>query len=122
MPLDLISPRFYTGLIFSAVTVQIRAFFKDMGDRLQHHDFLVGNNFSAADLAFASMAALVLLPEQYGAGTAPLKRVMDLELVLELRAMPAGRHAMEMYRRYRRPGARHLSLGEGAFVPPPSKL
>lgn len=48
--------------------MQVRALFAELGERLQggRRRYLVGDAFTAADLTFASLAALVLLPEQYG--------------------------------------------------------
>ena len=55
-----------------ATRPQIRALFVQLGQRLDGgaRPYLVGDSFTAADLTFASMAALVLQPEQYG-GTPP---------------------------------------------------
>jgi glutathione S-transferase len=70
--------------------------------------YLVGDSFSAADLTFAALSAAVLMPPGYGV---PLPQPDELParmaaVVRELRAHPAGAHALEMYRTERaaRPG------------------
>ena len=47
---------------------QVRGLFAELGEKLQggRRRYLVGDTFTAADLTFASMAAIVLLPEEYG--------------------------------------------------------
>ncbi len=66
--------------------------------------YLGGERFSAADLTFSALAASVLMPPQYGV---PLPQPDELPdqtgaVVRELRAHPAGEHAMRMFREYRR--------------------
>lgn len=66
--------------------------------------FLVGDGLSAADITFASLAAVVLLPEQYAA---TLPKVDDLpeDAQVHIRAWqehPAGQFAMRMFRDHRR--------------------
>ncbi|PNH01441.1 hypothetical protein TSOC_012670 [Tetrabaena socialis] len=65
--------------------------------------YLVGGRFTAADLTFASLSALLLAPQRYGAylpppaawpGDFPL-------LAAALRDTPAGRHALRMYELHR---------------------
>jgi glutathione S-transferase len=61
--------------------------------------YLVGDRFSAADLTFASLAAPVLLPPQYG-HLLPAASELPTEyagLVEQLRATPAGRFALRLY-------------------------
>src|SRR3954447_332390 len=65
----------------------------------------VGDSFSAAGLTFAALSAPLVLPSGYGV---PLPSVEEVparmgEVVRELRDHPAGRHALEMYRRERQP-------------------
>lgn len=66
--------------------------------------FLVGDGLSAADITFASLAAVVVLPEQY---FAPLPRLEDLpteaqEQVRRWQRHPAGEFALRMFRDHRR--------------------
>lgn len=65
--------------------------------------YLVGDRFSAADLTFASPAAPVLFPAEYGASLCDLT---DLDpglrqIVAELQATVAGQHALKMYKLHR---------------------
>jgi glutathione S-transferase len=60
--------------------------------------YLLGDRFSAADLAFAALSAAVLMPERYGV---PLPQPADLPgataaTVLRLRERPAGRFASRL--------------------------
>ena len=62
------------------------------------------STFTAADLTFSALAASVLMPPQYGV---PLPQPDELPertaaVVRELRAHPAGAHAMAMFREQRR--------------------
>ena len=66
---------------------------------------LAGDRFTAADLTFAALAAPVTVPPEYGV---PLPQPDELpaamaEVVRELRAHPAGQHALRMFREERRP-------------------
>ncbi len=66
--------------------------------------YLCGERFSAADLTFASLAAPMLMPPEYGV---PLPQPDELpepmaSTVRELRAHPAGEHALRMFREERR--------------------
>jgi glutathione S-transferase len=66
--------------------------------------FLVGDRLSAADITFASLAAVVLLPEQYAATLPKLEDLPD-EAQVHIRAWrehPAGQFAMRMFRDHRR--------------------
>jgi glutathione S-transferase len=80
-----------------------RRIFADLGKRLEGQPFLSGDRFGAADLTFASLSAPLVLPEGHpktigsADGIPPALRA----LVLELRATPAGAHAMRMYREHR---------------------
>ncbi len=87
---------------------QIRALFLDLGQTLEKNGgkHLVGATFSAADLAFASLSALILCPEGYGADLSVLEKMLNPSMLAELRATPAGKHAQEMFRLYREPAGR----------------
>jgi glutathione S-transferase len=66
--------------------------------------YLCGDQFTAADLTFAALAAAVLMPPEYGV---PLPQPDELPepmaaAVRELRAHPAGAHALAMFRSERR--------------------
>jgi glutathione S-transferase len=84
---------------------EVRAVFDAVGARLADgRQHLVGDRFTAADLTFAALAAAVLVPPQYAV---PLPQPDELParmaaVVRELRAHPAGAHALAMFRRERR--------------------
>jgi glutathione S-transferase len=83
----------------------VRAVYDEVGERLSDgRPYLMGDAFSAADLTFAALSAPLVLPPEYGV---PLPRVEELParmagVVRELRAHPAGAHALAMYRSERR--------------------
>jgi glutathione S-transferase len=83
----------------------VRAVYDDVGERLSDgRPYLMGDAFTAADLTFAALSAPLVLPPEYGV---PLPRVEELparmaDVVRELRAQPAGAHALSMYRSERR--------------------
>jgi glutathione S-transferase len=84
---------------------EVRATFDEVAERLgDGRPYLCGERFSAADLTFAALAAAVLMPPEYGV---PLPQPEELptamaETVRELRAHPAGAHALRMFREERR--------------------
>ena len=66
--------------------------------------YLTGDDFTAADLTFAALASLLVMPEEYGM---PLPTLDELsaELAAELRgfrAHPAGAFVLRLYRDHRR--------------------
>jgi glutathione S-transferase len=65
--------------------------------------FLCGNRFTAADLTFASMAAPVLWPPEYGIKFPPLDDVPTCtrDTILQFRAHPAGEFALRLFREHR---------------------
>lgn len=69
--------------------------------------FLCGNRFTAADLSFASMAAPVLWPPEYGIKFPSLEDVPTRarNTILQFRAHPAGKFALRLFRENRSPGA-----------------
>jgi glutathione S-transferase len=83
---------------------EVRATFDDVAERLDDgRPYLCGERFSAADLAFASLAAPVLMPPEYGV---PLPQPEELPAAMaatvrELREHPAGAHALKMFREER---------------------
>lgn len=83
---------------------EVRAVFDNVAKRLDDgRPYLCGERFSAADLTFAALAAAVLMPPEYGV---PLPQPDELPApmaakVRELRAHPAGAHALRMFREER---------------------
>ena len=74
--------------------------------RLAGRDYLVGDRFTAADLTFAALLAPLLLvtrAEGYGATLPDASQLLPETnaIVAELRARPAGRFALAVYRRNR---------------------
>jgi glutathione S-transferase len=65
--------------------------------------YLVADRFTAADLAFASLAAPVVFPAEYSAFLPDYTQLPDSarSLIEELRATPAGAHALRMFREER---------------------
>ncbi len=84
---------------------EVRAVFDEVATRLgDGRPYLAGERFTAADLTFAALTAPVVLPPEYGV---PLPTPDELPatmaaVVRELRAHPAGAHALAMYRDERR--------------------
>jgi glutathione S-transferase len=78
----------------------IRTMFAEVGARVDGGQrFLVGDRFSAADLAFAALAAPVLLPPGYGVpAPAPEEAPLPMRVEIErLRATQAGEFALRLY-------------------------
>lgn len=84
---------------------EVRAVFDAVATQLgDGRPFLTGEHFTAADLTFAALAAPVLVPPGY---SVPLPQPDELPahmaaVVRELRAHPAGAHALAMFRHERR--------------------
>ncbi|MEA2422048.1 MAG: glutathione S-transferase, partial [Thermoleophilaceae bacterium] len=83
---------------------EVWAVFGEVAERLADgRPYLLGERFTAADLTFASLAAAVVMPPEYGV---PLPGPEELPaemaaVVRDLRDHPAGRHALAMFRRER---------------------
>lgn len=82
----------------------VRQVFHAVDERLSDgRDYLAGDMFTAADLGFASLAAPLLVPPEYGA---PLPGMAELPadvlpLIEEFRSTRAGGFALELYRNHR---------------------
>src|SRR5436305_8806466 len=83
----------------------VRTTFDSVAERLSDgRPYLCGERFSAADLTFASLAAPMLMPPEYGV---PLPQPEELPVAMaatvrELREHPAGAYALRMFREERR--------------------
>jgi glutathione S-transferase len=83
---------------------EVNAVFDRVAERLgDGRPYLCGERFSAADLTFASLAAPLLMPPEYGV---PLPQPYELPpamaaKVREFRTHPAGAHALKMFREER---------------------
>jgi glutathione S-transferase len=83
---------------------EIRAVFDLVAERMSDgRRYLCGDEFTAADLTFSALAAPMLVPLEYGV---PLPQPDVLpehmaDVVRELRAHPAGRHASSMFKNER---------------------
>ncbi len=83
---------------------RVREVFSGVTDRLaDKRKYLVGGEFSAADLTFAALAAPVVVPRNYGSPLPTLDELPDamLKVVEECRATPAGEFVLRMYGEHR---------------------
>jgi glutathione S-transferase len=84
---------------------EVQAVFDSVAERLgDGRPYLCGESFSSADLTFASLAAALLMPPQYGV---PLPQPDELPSAMaakvrQFRSHPAGAHALKMFREERR--------------------
>ncbi len=69
--------------------------------------FLCGDRFTAADLTFASLAAPMLWPPEYGIKFPPLNEIPTgaRDTICQFRAHPAGAFALRLFREHRSPAA-----------------
>jgi glutathione S-transferase len=84
----------------AAAIERVNRVFDDVGERLSDgRRFLFGDTFSAADLAFAALAAPLLVPARYGCPLPPLDLMPERARadVMRLRATRAGRFAERLY-------------------------
>lgn len=87
---------------------RVLAQFDDVAKRLEGHNYLVGDQFSAADLTFAALATPLLAIAEVPVPLFPLAETpADYQaLVAQLRAHPAGQFAQAMYSQHRNEGQR----------------
>jgi glutathione S-transferase len=77
---------------------------KNLNRRLSQNPFLVGNQFSRADLSAASLIAPLCTPPQHDFSWPPLER-MPLELMnfrKEMEEAPFFKWVLKIYEEYRR--------------------
>jgi glutathione S-transferase len=92
----------------AAALGRVERVFDDVAGRLSDgRRFLQGDAFTAADLAFAALAAPMLLPTRYGSPLPPPEAMPDAAAreVRRLRAHPAGVFAERLYQEERRPAS-----------------
>ncbi len=88
-----------------ASEAEVRAVFDAVGERLNDgRPYLCGDSFTAADLTFSALAAAVLMPAGYGVRLPHPEELPPYaaRVVRELRAHPAGAHALRMFDTERR--------------------
>lgn len=73
--------------------------FDAVADRLKAARFLVSDHFTAADLTFASLAAPLLMPRQYGVPLVPVDELPpNARVTVErMRPHPAGQYALRLF-------------------------
>ena len=79
---------------------RVRAEFDEVAARLSDgRPYLCGDTFSAADLAFAALAAAVLVPDRYGVRLPPVDELPEPygSEVQAMREHAAGRFALRLY-------------------------
>jgi glutathione S-transferase len=82
-----------------------RAIYADVDDRLADgRRYLVGDDFSIADLTFAALSAPLIAPPEYGVRLPTVEELPPgmRPTVEELRGTAAGEHALRMFREERR--------------------
>ncbi len=83
---------------------RVRGAFDAVAKRLEDgRPHLCGERFTAADLTFASLAASVVLPREYGVRLPDPDELPEpaARAVREFRAHPAGEYALELFREQR---------------------
>lgn len=78
----------------------VRKTLDEVAERLEDgRPYLCGDRFTAADLTFAAMTAVVVLPENYAVPLPSLEALDDeaQSFVGELREHPAGKYALSLY-------------------------
>ncbi len=78
--------------------------FDRVARQLDGRRYLFGDTFTAADLTFSALAAILIWPPEYGVPVPTLDEMPDAVRapVLRWRAHPAGQHALRMFAEHRR--------------------
>ncbi|WP_170229732.1 glutathione S-transferase family protein [Polyangium fumosum] len=83
---------------------KIEAMFAEVGKKIEDgRSFLVGDALTMADITFASLAAVVLAPPEYGAPLFPIE-MLPQEPAAHIRAwqeLPAGKFGARLFREHR---------------------
>ncbi|MBL4705284.1 MAG: cytochrome P450, partial [Flavobacteriales bacterium] len=80
--------------------VEIKKIFEQVDDILKDgRKYLTGDRITAADLAFASVAAPVILPEEFGGSITKISEISEelRQEIIELRATKAGQFVLGIY-------------------------
>jgi glutathione S-transferase len=83
---------------------RMRVVLDEVAERLADgRPYLLGERFTIADLTFAALAAPLVLPPEYGVALPPVEAMPDAmaATIRELRAHPAGAHALAVFREQR---------------------
>jgi glutathione S-transferase len=89
----------------AAALDNVRTVIKAVDDRLADgRRYLSGDRFGLADMAFAVAISPLILPDNYGGALPGLADMPPAvrAIIAELRAHPAGQHALRIYRDHRR--------------------
>lgn len=83
---------------------EVRQIFDLVSQRLaSDRSYLVGDNFTAADLTFAALAAPALRPKEHPIQLAPIGKINEemAAVIKELRKSAAGKFALRLYKEHR---------------------
>ncbi|HAW20278.1 MAG TPA: hypothetical protein DCX14_08860 [Flavobacteriales bacterium] len=100
--------------------VEIQKIFTRVDNELSDgRKYLVGDKLSAADIAFAAIAAPIILPEEFGGANLSFKDISEelRQEIFDLRATAAGQYAMRLYIE-----DRPINLKLGEITPMPTAI
>lgn len=100
--------------------VEIKKIFNQVNEMLSDgRRYLVGDRFSAADLAFTAISSPVILPVEYGGAQTKFNEISEelRQEILDLRATPAGQYVLRMYQE-----ERPINLDLGAIPKKPNAI
>lgn len=96
-----------TGPAVAAAQDRVRATFDRMAARLRDgRVYLCGDELTAADLTFAALGAISVMPPEYGSAVFELSQLPDpygRKLISEMRAHPAGEFILRIYQQRPQP-------------------
>ena len=84
--------------------VEIQKIFEQVDELLKDgREYLTGDKITAADIAFASIAAPVILPQEFGGSITKNNQISEelRQEIIDLRATPAGQFVMRLYQKDR---------------------
>lgn len=81
--------------------VEVLKIFKTVSDRLEENNtkYLVGDTITAADIAFVSIAAPIILPEEFGGSITKFNETTEeiRQEILKIRGTKAGQFVLKLY-------------------------